>query len=207
MSFNNLDYDTCAYKQFLHESIGPGSYQLNTPYISCKDCFVEDPQIILQRSGASVARDVPMIDIDSELLNITRKSSNCSRDSFIPKFDKDGNINNNINLVDFENCKLPTTENTKLSNPPCTLRGTGINRWEWLCNDPQERVFIPFDYNISNRTLFKDNHRPLIPKPIDQTLVLPNPNGNTQIKVGVTKGPSVPLTSDPNPPTALGNLP
>ena len=50
MSFNTLDYDNCAYKEELSESIGPGEYQLNTPFISCTDCFNKDPQIILQRS-------------------------------------------------------------------------------------------------------------------------------------------------------------
>jgi hypothetical protein len=30
-----------------------------------------------------------------------------------------------------------------------------------------------FDWNVSNRTIVKDNHRPNIPKPIDQTLALP----------------------------------
>ena len=56
-------------------------------------------------------------------------------------------------------------EDTRLSNPPCTLRGTGWNRWEWLCQDPQEEL-RPFDFNISNRIAAKDAHRPCIPIPI-----------------------------------------
>ena len=130
MSFNKLDYDSCAYKQELTESIGPGEYQLTTPFISCEDCYNRDPQIILQRSGNSVAKNMPMIDVDSELLNINRKLSNCSNEQFIPKFNAKKEIDNSIDLVDFKNCGMPLTENTKLSNPPCTLRGTGWNRWE-----------------------------------------------------------------------------
>ena len=194
MSFNRLDYDSCSYKQEISESIGPGEYQLTTPFISCTDCFNKDPQIILQRSGGSVAKKMPMVDVDSELLNLNRKLSNCSNDHFIPKFDKDGGINNNINLVDFENCKMPLTENTRLSNPSCNLRGTGWNRWEWLCQDPQERVEIPFDYNIDNRRVVKDNHRPLIPELIDQSGFLPVAN-NEPIKVNIAKAPAVPLGS------------
>ena len=53
------------------------------------------------------------------------------------------------------------------------MRGLTVNRWEWLCLDPQERVEIPFDHNINNRILVKDNHRPCIPKPLDQTLAMP----------------------------------
>jgi hypothetical protein len=53
------------------------------------------------------------------------------------------------------------------------LRGHGWNRWEWLCHDPQENVSRPFEWNVSNRILVKDNHRPCIPKPLDPTPVLP----------------------------------
>ena len=56
MSFNRLDYDTCAYKQELSESIGPGEYQWGTPHISCQDCFSRDPQLILQRAGAKCCK-------------------------------------------------------------------------------------------------------------------------------------------------------
>ena len=198
MSFNRLDYDTCSYKQEISESIGPGEYQLNTPFISCDDCFNRDPQIIMQRAGNSVAKKVPMVDVDSELLNINRKLSNCSNDSFIPKFNKNGDIDNSIETVDFKNCNNPPTENTRLSNPSCNLRGTGWNRWEWLCQDPQERVEIPFDYNISNRQVFKDNHRPLIPTLIDQSSILPTPN-DEPIKVNIAKAPAVPLGNNVSP--------
>ena len=67
-------------------------------------------------------------------------------------------------------------ENTRISNPSCNLRGTGWNRWEWLCENPQERVLMPFDTNISNRLVVKDNHRPVIPKLIDQNPILPSPS-------------------------------
>ena len=56
----------------------------------------------MQRMGASVAKNIPMIDVDSELLNINRKLTNCSSDEFIPKFDEKGNINNSIEQVDFK---------------------------------------------------------------------------------------------------------
>ena len=197
MSFNRLDYDTCAYKQELAESSGPGDYQLTTPFISCEDCFNKDPQIILQRSGNSVSTKLSMVDVNSELMNINRKLSNCSKDGFIPKFNKDGMIDNSIETTDFKNCTMPLTENTRLSNPSCNLRGTGWNRWEWLCQDPQERVLIPFDNNVSNRLLFKDNHRPLIPNLIDQNGFLPphnnDPLDDTILKDNIVNFVPVPL--------------
>jgi len=192
MSFNRLDYDTCAYKQELSESIGPGEYQLSTPNINCEDCFTKDPQLVLQRSGVSVAKTVPMIDVDSELMNITRKLSNCSSNDFIPKFNSEGEIDNSLEQVHFKDCAMPTIENTRLSNPACNLRGTGWNRWEWLCNNPQERVLIPFDTNIANRLVLKDNHRPVIPKPLDQEGILPSPS-NEPIRVNIAVAPAVPI--------------
>ena len=192
MSFNKLNYDTCSYKQALSESVGPCEYQLGMPFISCEDCFSKDPQLILQRMGASVAKNVPMVDVDSELLNINRKLSNCSSNEFIPKFDKNGEIDNTIESVHFKDCNIPTRENTRLSNPPATLRGTGWNRWEWLCENPQTRSLIPFDYNINNRLVTKDNHRPLIPRPIDQSVFLP-PQNNNPIRVEISQAPAVPL--------------
>ena len=192
MSFNRLDYDTCAYKQELSESIGPGEYQLATPNISCEDCFSKDPQLIIQRAGASVAKNVPMVDVDSELMNINRKLTGCSSKEFIPKFNEKGEIDNTIETKHFEDCNIPTRENTRLSNPAATLRGTGWNRWEWLCENPQKRSIVPFDLNINERLVVKDNHRPLIPKPIDQSVFLP-PQNNEPIQVQIAQAPAVPL--------------
>jgi hypothetical protein len=192
MSFNNLQYDTCSYKQVLSESIGPCEYQLGTPFISCEDCFSKDPQLILQRVGASVAKNVPMVDIDSELMNINRKLSGCSSKEFIPKFNENGDIDNSIESVHFKDCQIPTRENTRLSNPASTLRGTGWNRWEWMCENPQKRSIVPFDFNINNRLVAKDNHRPLLSTPLDQTVFLP-PQNHIPIRVEIAQAPAVPI--------------
>ena len=85
MSFNRLNYDTCEYKQTLAQSIGPGHYQINTPPISCEPCYPYSPSVRLQRSGGSVDTSQYMIDIDSELMNITRPLSNCPSKKYLPK--------------------------------------------------------------------------------------------------------------------------
>ena len=195
MSFNRLNYDTCSYKQVLAESIGPGEYQLGQPFVSCKPCFNKDPRYRLQRNGASLQSKMSMVDTDSELMNLTRDASNCSAKKFNPTFTQNGEIKNQNNeLLDLVECADLTSEDTRLSNPPCTLRGTGWNRWEWLCLNPQERVLMPFDHNINNRLVAKDNHRPCIPKPIDVNNSLPQGNeelvcNNTISTCGVPTGP------------------
>ena len=85
MSFNRLNYDTCEYKQSLSESIGPGHYQINTPPVSCEPCYPYAPSVRLQRSGDSVNLSKYMIDIDSELMNITTPASKCPSKKYLPK--------------------------------------------------------------------------------------------------------------------------
>ena len=191
MSFNRLNYDTCSYKQVLEESIGPGEYQLGTPNVSCEPCFNKDPRYRLQQNGVSVNTRMNMIDTDSELLNITRDGSNCSAKKFNPKFNEAGNIENPSDMLHLTECKDLTTEDTRLSNPPCTLRGTGWNRWEWLCQNPQDKVLIPFDYEINTQNNVRDNHRPHLPNPLDQTECLPKPT-NEPIVNNITKVRGVP---------------
>ncbi len=195
MSFNRLNYDTCAYKQDLYQSVGPGEYRLTEPPNTDDICFAESPHIRLQYQGVSVPQDKPLIDVDSELMNITRPASACPSRKYIPDGSQCGLTNpmDNEKKNHAKDCFF-TVEDTRLSNPPCTLRGTGWNRWEWLCLNPQERVLIPFDHNINNRLVVKDNHRPCIPKPIDVNLSLPPQTGDikcnpTQASCGVPTGP------------------
>ena len=131
------------------------------------------------------------VDVESELRNINRPYSRCPDKKYEPrcanckiivsgqpcgpgitpvcfdckeKLKKRGQRCEDNDLVDFPDCHFPI-ENTRLSNPPCTLRGTGWNRFDPLCLDPQDQIFFPGDYYIPTRTIFKDNHRPCIPKP------------------------------------------
>lgn len=197
MSFNRLNYDTCSYKQVLAESVGPGEYSLGTPFVSCKPCFNKDPRYRLQRNGVSLQSKMSMVDTDSELLNLTRDASNCSTKKYNPTFTQNGEIENkNSELLDLVECADLTSEDTRLSNPPCTLRGTGWNRWEWLCQDPQERILPEFDYQIDTRNVVRDNHRPHIPTPVSQTAAHPVPN-NEPIVDNIVRVPSVPT----NPPS------
>jgi hypothetical protein len=197
MSFNKAYYDEVANKQQLNESVGPGVYMLGKPNISCEPCYPYAPSVRLDRQGNSISSRQSLIDIDSELSNITRKLSRDPKDKYIPNCPnsmctsgevcgqgvvgncKEHNRGQRIgdnDLLHFKDCFIPAEE-TRLSNPSCNLRSTGWNRWEWLCHDPQERVMMPFDWNISNRIVVKDNHRPIIPNPISQTLVLPKGTG------------------------------
>ena len=197
MSFNRIPYDTCAYSHVLSETIGPGVYQLSTPPNSCQPCHPTDPYIRLQSVGVSHSRNTNLIDIDSELIGITRNLSGCPERKYLPSKDSspfggaqagraagcDKNAKLCVDMsemIHFGDC-FPSTEDTRLSNPPCTLRGTGWNRWEWLCRNPQERVTIPFDYQIDSIILAKDNHRACVPRPVQQDNAWPTPNNKEPV--------------------------
>ena len=77
MSFSRQPYDVCSYEYQLAQTMGPGIYNLATPANACAPCHADDPYIRLQSQGVSVSKKTPLIDIDSELLGITRNQSRC----------------------------------------------------------------------------------------------------------------------------------
>jgi hypothetical protein len=166
MSFSRLPYDTCAYKHSLYESIGAGEYMLDNNNV-CSPCFVPSPTVNLQRFGASLC-DKRLIDVDSELLGLNVRQSKCPEQNYIP-----GAKSVCDKYTHLKECNDLDTEPTRLSNPPCTLRSRGWNRWEDLCQNPQDNALMRFEHNISNRLVVKDTFRPLVPKPLDSTLALP----------------------------------
>jgi len=74
----------------------------------------------------------------------------------------------NIYLLDVRKCSIPT-ESCRLSNPPCSLKEVGINRFDPLYWNPQEKALERFDrIGVNYRMVAKDNHTPLIETPDNQ---------------------------------------
>jgi hypothetical protein len=170
-----LNYDSCSYKEKLRRTVGPGLYQLESPYNDCRDCSQDipaDPSLRYQEYGQSTCNMKKAVDDSSELLGLNYKNTKCNAEEYIPgKYEKTGcDIRGNTNP---RACMAPR-EDTRLSNPPCTLKETGINRWEWLCFDPQERAIEGFDrIPVNYRMVAKDNHVPCIEQPADQSMFQP----------------------------------
>lgn len=178
MYSNRLRSDQDTYKHDLAQSTGPGAYLLDIPKINCDNCFLADPTIRMGHGGATTGGSCPaasLTDIDSELLGITRRSSRCPTKHYLPTGNPPCRIKN------VRDCKALSTEDTRLSNPPCTLRGgnNGFNRWEWLCGNPQAKAINLLPLNINNRLLTKDAHRPCIPRPFSAALALPPEDNST----------------------------
>jgi hypothetical protein len=180
MASTKLAADSCTYTEKLRRSVGPGMYQLGTPGSDCtKDCSKDipsDPFIRYQAWGPGSCVPGSAINDGSELLGLNYKASKCSADAYMPgKYSAEGTCHAGARGRESNprDCQAPT-ESTRLSNPPCTLRATGWNRWEWLCWNPQDRALIPFDWNVSYRIVSKDNYVPCLETPIDQSGFLPN---------------------------------
>lgn len=177
MASSSLRTDTCSYSEQLRQSIGPGMYMLGTPANDCagEACARDipaDPFVRYQTFGPGACPPGKAVDDGSELWGLNYKASKCSADAYMPgKYSSQGACAAPGNTP-VRACMDPT-ENTRLSNPPCTLRGTGWNRWEWLCWDPQERAVIPFEWNVNYRIVAKDNHVPCLETPLDQTGFMP----------------------------------
>lgn len=161
MSFTQLNYDPCAYQHDLGESMRVGRYRLDQPF-NQGECFYDDPTVRMQKYGGASCLPDHLVDLDSEMLGIHRAASKCPDKQYPhnefkcnPKLKPSCPPRNEF-----------WTEATRLSNPPCTLRCTGWNRWDWLPCNPQDKALIPFPTNINTDILFKDNHRPCIPSPV-----------------------------------------
>ena len=176
MANTSQGYDACSYQEKLRRSIGPGMYMLGTPDNDCDTCARDvpaDPYLRYQEWGRGFCAVGAPVDDGSELRGLNYKNSRCANDAYLPgKYAAKGVCTPAGADKDPRKCRAPT-EPTRLSNPPCTLRSTGWNRWQWLCWDPQERAIRPFEWNTSYRTVVKDNHTPIIEQPMDQSDLMP----------------------------------
>jgi len=175
MSWNRLTEDACEVWTDMRQSTGPGTYTLSRP-LKCAGPFVGDPLLSSQGAQVSVCADRPLVDVDSELLGITRRAMRCPQGHYAAGTGACG-LKHAPPAPDRLSAAFEP-ESTRDSNPGCTLRGTGWNRWEWLCEDPQRFAEVPFETNVNYRSVVKDNHRPLIPKNLrDDSLPPPVPLG------------------------------
>lgn len=178
-AMNRRTYDGCKTSDDLRVTTGPGRYQLDAPPQYCDACYAPEPTIRQQKWGASLNSAFIKTDVESDLLNINRPTTKTVCDQYNPMTNKI----NSAEPVKTKECSFPQTH-SRLVDPPCTLRSSGWNRWEWLCQNPQEGVMMPFDNLVTTRLAFKDSYRPCIPKPIRSDSVLPAPSAHDPFMFG-----------------------
>lgn len=186
-SMNKLRYDSGTYQTDLRQSVGPGQYVLAPLAPHCRPCLAADPWVNLGTSGAGSCPSQPLIDVESDLHNIGRRATLDPNGLYRGGGGQPivcGAAVGAAQMVGAASCSAIPSVDTRLANPPCTLRGTGWNRWEWLCQDPQARAMVPFDWNVDTSIVVKDNHRPVLARPVDPTLALPPGKHDASASVG-----------------------
>jgi hypothetical protein len=153
MAFTRFKYDECRTKKQLQQSTDPGRWILNVPGNGSKPCYVEDPQIIIQKWGANLRTNT--INLESELLGINRP---ISRDCL----GKDNYINFKVDSkeVNYPSCNNLYTEQSRAITPAWMVRDEERNLWGFPVFNPQENVCFSFENNLSTRILEKDYYTP-----------------------------------------------
>ena len=190
-----LSDDPEAYRKRLMESTRPLEYVLNPiGHQRCEQVLATAPGMIAKQ-GVSMSYSRSPVDIESDLLNLSRPKSKDPAKLYSPTcpdiykskegYPCGGGATNNYGLLKTQE-KLHHHKESPLmmtysrsTNPPSTLRGTGINRFNPLCLDPQDptRWEIQTPAMINSSLLHKDNHIPKIPRPFDQKAAWPTGRG------------------------------
>ena len=171
-SMTRYRHDTSKMVENNEISTGPGRWALEAPNVYGNAVFVPDVTIRMQKWGASHDMRSTKTDVESDLRNLGRPTVRSVCGQYEPG--QGDRILTSMPEADF-----PQTH-ARLFDPPCTLRSTGINRWEWLCQNPQENVMIPFEWAIDSRHAAKDDFDMVTcgPRSRDPSLPVPKPQAN-----------------------------
>ena len=132
-------------------STGPGRWVLGVPNAYGNAAFIPTPTTLNQKWGASHIMTSTKTDTESDLRNIGRPSVKTTGGQYTPEH----GAAMSAGLVAMPEAVFPQTA-SHLVDPPATLRGTGINRWEWLHDNPQQDPMIPFEHCMDSRHANKD---------------------------------------------------
>lgn len=153
MAFTRFNYDPCRTKKQLQQSTGPGRWILDVPGNGAKPCYIEDPQIIIQKWGANLRTNT--INLESDLLGVNRRlNKDCLGINDYEKY----NVPNEA--INYPDCNNLFTEQSRATNPAWWYRDKEQVDWYYPPLNPQENTCLPFQNNLNTRILEKDNFTP-----------------------------------------------
>lgn len=153
MAFTRFKYDNCRTKKQLQQSTDPGRWILNVPGNGSDPCYIEDPQIIIQKWGANLRTNT--INLESDLLGVNRHSNrDCLGKDNYQKY----NVPNHA--ISYPTCKNLFTEQSRSIMPAWTARDLEQVDWYYPPFNPQENTCLPFLNNLNTRILEKDYFTP-----------------------------------------------
>ena len=153
MAFTRFKYDDCRTKKSLQQATDPGRWVLNVPGNGSNPCYIEDPQIIIQKWGANLRTNT--INLESDLRGVNRT---LSRDCL----GKDNYMNYNVqnSSIEYPVCNQVFTDQSRATNPAWWYRDLEQVDWYYPPLNPQENTCLPFQNNLSTRILEKDYFTP-----------------------------------------------
>jgi hypothetical protein len=153
MAFTRFKYDDCRTKKSLQQETDPGRWILDVPGNGSHPCYIEDPQIIIQKWGANLRTNT--INLESDLLGVNRT---LSRDCL----GKDNYLKYNVpnEPISYPVCNQVFTDQSRATNPAWWYRDLEQVDWYYPPLNPQENTCLPFQNNLSTRILEKDYFTP-----------------------------------------------
>jgi hypothetical protein len=164
--------------------------ELRSIPVNCAECFQPAPESLAQQ-GVSTVKGQSLVEVESQLRNmgipLTSNPSTHAGNRFplvTPCEGSNGDTSQTCGRPDargpawqLENrpeCPIETTY-SRLDLPTCRYRELGVDRFEPLCRNPQDLRFLehPGEILIHQRMVVKDNHRPCLATPMDQSHILP----------------------------------
>ncbi len=192
-TFERQIYDTAAYQAQIRQTTAPMSYMLNPLRNDVPRPVRMSEPGFSATSGVSVTHMRPMIDVESDLFGMDIKNTKDPNQQFQPRCPQCGcategypcgtGLNTGCPNCSEKLFHLPQSgfrqDATRSSNPLCTARELGINRFQPLNIQPQDerRWLHQAEVGVNYRMVVKDNHVPCVPKLIDQTAALPTGRG------------------------------
>jgi hypothetical protein len=149
MANTRFFYDPCRTIKQLQQSTGPGRWIMDVPGNGSHPCYIEDPQIIIQKWGGNLRTNT--INLESDMLGVNRK---IGRDCL----GKDGYKSYNVESkpISYPTCNNLYTEQSRVIMPAWTARDLEQVDWYYPPFNPQENTCFPFENNINTRILEKD---------------------------------------------------
>jgi hypothetical protein len=153
MAFTRFNYDPCRTKKQQQQATDPGRWILNVPGNGANPCYMEDPQIRIQKWGGNLRTNT--INLESDLLGVNRHSSrDCLGKDNYQKF----NVPNEP--IKYPSCNALYTEESRAIAPAWMVRDKEQVDWYYPPLNPQENTCIPFQSNLNTRILEKDYFTP-----------------------------------------------
>jgi hypothetical protein len=154
-------YDIAKTVELNEIATGPGRYVLGVPNAYGNAAYIPEPTIRMQKWGASHDMSSTKTDVESDLRNLARPVTRTTCGQYQPE----QGLARAARLTPMPEASFPRTYE-RLVDPACNVKGVAVNRWSWLCQNPQENVLMPFEHGVNTQLAARDGYLPKLTLPL-----------------------------------------